>query len=43
MTVVLDLYDRKVIGWAFSDDVETIHTTIPAVDMALPTGRPGRD
>jgi transposase InsO family protein len=35
LTVVLDLYDRKVIGWAFSDDLETIHTTIPAVQMAF--------
>ncbi|MDR1637643.1 MAG: DDE-type integrase/transposase/recombinase, partial [Treponema sp.] len=29
LTVVLDLYDRKVIGWAFSADMETVHTTIP--------------
>jgi transposase InsO family protein len=33
--VVLDLYDRKVIGWAFSDDMETAHTTIPAGEMAF--------
>jgi transposase InsO family protein len=39
LTVVLDLYDRKVIGWAFSADRETIHTAIPALEMALPTGR----
>jgi hypothetical protein len=32
---VLDLYDRKVIGWAFSADMETVHTTIPAVEMAF--------
>jgi transposase InsO family protein len=35
LTVVLDLYDRKVIGWAFSDDMETAHTTIPALEMAF--------
>jgi transposase InsO family protein len=35
LTVVLDLYDRKVIGWAFSRDLETVHTTIPALWMAF--------
>jgi transposase InsO family protein len=35
LTVVLDLFDRKVIGWAFSVDMETIHTTIPALEMAF--------
>jgi transposase InsO family protein len=35
LTVVLDLYDRKVIGWALSADMETAHTTIPAVNMAF--------
>jgi transposase InsO family protein len=35
LTVVLDLYDRKVIGWALSADMETCHTTISAVDMAF--------
>jgi transposase InsO family protein len=29
-----DLFDRKVIGWALGADVETAHTTIPAVEMA---------
>ncbi|MDR2740887.1 MAG: hypothetical protein LBB98_01865 [Treponema sp.] len=24
LTVVVDLYDRKVIGWAFSGDMETV-------------------
>jgi transposase InsO family protein len=35
LTVVLDLFDRKVIGWALSTDMETAHTTIPAVQMAF--------
>ncbi|MDR2257529.1 MAG: DDE-type integrase/transposase/recombinase [Treponema sp.] len=35
LTVVLDLYDRKVIGWAFSSDMETIHTTSPAMETAV--------
>jgi transposase InsO family protein len=35
LTVVLDLYDRKVIGWAFSADMETVHTAIPAMETAF--------
>jgi transposase InsO family protein len=35
LTAVLDLFDRKVIGWALSADMETIHTTIPALEMAF--------
>jgi transposase InsO family protein len=40
LTVVLDLYDRKVIGWALSADMETAHTTIPAVNMAFSNRTP---
>jgi len=35
LTVVLDLYDRKVIGWALSDGMDTTHTTAAALRMAL--------
>jgi transposase InsO family protein len=35
LTVILDLFDRKVIGWAPSADMETCHTTIPALEMAI--------
>jgi transposase InsO family protein len=35
LTVALDLFDRKVIGWAFSSDMETVHTTLPALRMAF--------
>ena len=28
LTVVLDLYDRKVLGWALSGDLEAAHTTL---------------
>jgi transposase InsO family protein len=35
LTAALDLFDRKVIGWAFSADMETAHTAIPAVEMAF--------
>ena len=34
LTVALDLFDRKVIGWALSADMATCHTTIPALQMA---------
>jgi transposase InsO family protein len=35
LTVVLDLYDRKIIGWALSADMETAHTSILALEMAV--------
>jgi transposase InsO family protein len=34
LTMILDLFDRKVIGWAFSDGMETAHTTAAALKMA---------
>jgi transposase InsO family protein len=40
LTVVLDLFDRKVIGWALSADMEAGHTTIPALEMAVANRRP---
>jgi transposase InsO family protein len=40
LTVVLDLCDRKVIGWALSADMEAVHTTIPALDMAVKNRMP---
>jgi transposase InsO family protein len=42
LTAVLDLNDRKVIGWALSADMEAVHTTIPALEMAF-ANRPARD
>jgi transposase InsO family protein len=35
LTVIIDLYDRKVIGWAFSQCLDTVSTTIPALQMAV--------
>lgn len=35
LTVVIDLYDRKVIGWALSKTMEATQTTIAALTMAL--------
>ena len=34
-TAVLDLFDRKVIGWALSDNLDAVNTTIPAFEMAV--------
>jgi len=35
LTVIMDLYDRKVIGWSFSRSLKAISTTIPAWRMAV--------
>ena len=35
LTTVIDLFDRKVIGWALSDRMHAGKTTIPALRMAL--------
>ncbi|MBP1221914.1 IS3 family transposase [Flavobacterium sp. 1355] len=35
LTVVLDLFDRKIIGWSLSDSMSTKETTIPAWEMAV--------
>ena len=43
LTVVLDLFDRKVIGRALSADLKTVHTTIPALQMAFSHRTPGED
>ena len=40
LTAVLDLFDRKVIGWALSDTLETNNTTIPAFEMAVKNRQP---
>jgi putative transposase len=34
LTVIIDLYDRKVIGWAFGRSLKAFCTTIPAWKMA---------
>jgi putative transposase len=35
LTTVIDLFDRKVIGWALSSTMSAKDTTIPALKMAL--------
>lgn len=34
LTTVIDLFDRKVIGWALSETMQTSKTIIPALHMA---------
>jgi putative transposase len=34
LTIVLDLYDRKVIGWSFSERMHTSETTLAAFNIA---------
>jgi putative transposase len=35
LTIIIDLYDRKVIGWSFSVSLEASQTVIPAFKMAI--------
>jgi transposase InsO family protein len=34
LTTVIDLFDRKVIGWALSETMKAVQTVIPAFNMA---------
>jgi transposase InsO family protein len=40
LTVIIDLFDRKVIGWALSNSLETIYTTVPALTMTVKNRTP---
>jgi transposase InsO family protein len=42
-TVVLDLFDRKVIGWALSANLDAANTSIPAFEMAVKNRTPHKD
>lgn len=35
LTIILDLYDRKIIGWSMSERMYTDQTIIPAWNMAI--------
>jgi putative transposase len=35
LTIIMDLYDRKVIGWALSKSMKASETTMPAWQMAI--------
>ncbi|MFR9607649.1 MAG: IS3 family transposase [Rikenellaceae bacterium] len=40
LTVVIDLYDRKVIGWSYSSDMTAQNTTVAALRMAVRNRKP---
>jgi len=40
LTAVIDLFDRTVIGWALSDNLETRSTAVPAFEMAVKNRAP---
>jgi putative transposase len=35
LTVIIDLFDRKVIGWSFSTSLKAVYTIVPAWRMAV--------
>jgi len=35
LTVIIDLYDRKIVGWNLSSGLSTVTTILPAWNMAL--------
>lgn len=35
LTIIMDLYDRKIIGWSLSNGMSTIETTLAAWKMAV--------
>lgn len=35
LTIIMDLFDRKIIGWSLSDTMSTKSTTLPAWEMAV--------
>lgn len=35
LTIILDLFDRKIIGWSLSSDLSTYNTTLAAWEMAV--------
>ena len=40
LTTVLDLFDRKIIGWAISKTLEAEETVVPALEMAYLNRKP---
>jgi transposase InsO family protein len=40
LSVIIDLFDRKIIGWSFSTCLEAEHTTVAALTMACKNRKP---
>jgi transposase InsO family protein len=43
LTIVLDLWDRQVVGFSFSEEMTTAETTVKALSMAVGTRKPKGD
>ena len=43
LTIVMDLFDRKIIGWSLSDTMSTKATTLPAWEMAVKNRKISKD
>lgn len=43
LTTVVDLFDRKVIGWSISDGMSTGETVVAALNMAIKARKPVRN
>jgi transposase InsO family protein len=44
LTVILDVYNRQIVGWSMSNSLKAIHTTIPALMAAYTDARdPAQD
>ena len=43
LTVIIDLFDRKVVGWALSSGLKADQTTIPAWRMAIKNRTPKKN
>ncbi len=43
LTIVMDLFDRKIIGWSLSDTMSTKQTTLPAWEMAVKNRKISKD
>ena len=39
-TAIIALFDSKVIGWSFSDNIETVNTTVSPLMMAVKNRTP---
>ncbi|MFD2941805.1 IS3 family transposase [Flavobacterium notoginsengisoli] len=35
LTIIIDLYDRKIVGWNLGSRLACAHTTLPALNMAV--------
>jgi putative transposase len=43
LTIIMDLFDRKIIGWSLGDTMSTKATTLPAWEMAVNNRKISKD